>query len=164
MHLVVRENSGGDNDTDGESEGDYSGRADGPGTGTRYVFHVQCYRVPSTQPRLLDVSARDLPGSASPGGPCAKTPPTTLQTALLVLDSDSELEKVVLALRAAEEGAARERALELAVRRRRDEEQRVMGKNAIALLLGQHGRRGGDLSSTMGVLPEIEPLVVDWAR
>ena len=152
-----------------EGDADFFDRLNGEtGVAERaFAFHVQSFRVRSTQPRRLAVSALAEPGSHSPGGPFAKAPPKAMQQAVLLLDSAADFEKVVLGLRAAEEAAEMRRAVALALSRRREEARRAArrreeGTVAFASFLGRHVIRsfeGGELP-----LPPAQPLVLECAR
>ena len=137
-------------------------------------FYLQCRRSPSRQPRLLDASLRSVPGAAGPGGPLAKRAPSVLQTATLVLDSATDLEMVVLALREHEEAEAKGRAVVVALARRAEQErQALQGREATAALLRMHlladgvggnGGNGGQVSPLELLVPPPEPFVFDFAR
>ena len=129
------------------------------------AFRVQCVRVPSAQPRLLDASARGLAGAHAPGGPYAKTPPRALQTATLVLKSALELEKVVLALREAEKAVMVERATRLAAKRREEQVFRALREEGpFGMLLRHQLLYGGEGERISLILPPPEPVVYECAR
>lgn len=138
------------------------------------AFCVQALRVPLTQPRRLAAAAAAAAASYAPGGPFAKEAPQAMQHATLLLDSAEDFEKVVLALRAAEEAEARSRALELAHSRRCRRAQEAARRRQLEEMLQAAGLRarglrmlGGGLEGGGGgelELPPAEPVLFEYAR
>ena len=128
------------------------------------ALHAQCLRVRPTQPRCLAAAARALPGSHAAGGPFGKSPPQTLQTAQLLFESSDDFERLVLALRQAEEDDAKGNAVRAALRGREERERELLERLTLRRRMEGLGIGVGGVSEADLELLTAEPVVLECAR